>query len=217
MLLRVLRHQVRPTATEAYEAYLRHVGIARLRARPGVSAAHIGRDGAGTYLAMSAWESFDDLVAATGSDPVRPLIADRWADDLVDASVTHWEALDLPMIGASGPPGILRAVTGHVRIDAEASYFEYVRTRGWATLGRMDGIVGGWAGRQTDGRTDRFLALTAWRDRAAIEALGALDRPIVDDEAARLLTVTGVEHFEVIAPAPVDRTATAARAEVPTR
>jgi hypothetical protein len=210
MLLRVLRHRLRPAASETFERYLRQEGIARLRARPGVVAAHVGRDARGTYLAMSVWRTFDDLMAATGRDPVRPMIADEWGEDLVDAAVSHWEALDLPTIGEPGPPGVLRVVTGHVRLDAEASYFEYVRTRGWATLGAMSGIVGGWAGRQTDGRTDRFLALTAWRDLAAIEALGALERPIVDDDASRLLSVKGVEHFLVIAPLDVPVTDRAA-------
>jgi heme-degrading monooxygenase HmoA len=204
VLLRVLRHRLRAEATEPFEAYLRAEGIARLRGYAGVRAAHVGRDISGLYLAMSAWGSVDELMAATGREPLRPLIASQWGDAIIDADVIHWEALDLPAVRDPAPPGVLRAVTGVVRADAEASYFEYVRTRGWETLAALDGIVDGWAGRTTDSRTDRFLALTAWRDLAAIEALGALDRPIVDDASAALLTVTGVEHFTVIAPAAPD-------------
>ena len=201
MLLRVFRHRIAPEARDGYEAWLHAEGLPRLRAAQGVNAAYVGRGPDGAYLGMSVWASFEELLVATRGDPLRPLLTPEWAAVPAAAEISHWEALDLPTLRAPVTPTILRAVTGRVRPDAEATYFEYVRTRGWETLAAIPGVVGAWAGRQTEGRIDRFLALTAWRDMTSIEAVGAPGRPILDDDAVRLLTVESVEHFTVVAEA----------------
>lgn len=202
MIVRAYRYRVRPGCRAAFEAASGDEGAARAAGAPGLRFALAGRGVADpdTGIVVTGWRDFEAVDALVRDDLLRPALLSAGSSALLaEHEVTHWEALDLPAVGA-GAPAILRVMTGHVAPSRDATYFAYVRERVWPRLAGTPGLSGAWVGRQTDGgNAEPVLAVSAWSSTEALRASGGEAAPLYDDHADAGFELDGVELFELFA------------------
>ena len=104
-LLRVFRGVARPGELEAYVAAARQGTADDIASGVGPSALFLGPASGDDFVTVSAWQTWDMLQIATGSDRDHP-VATRHGRHLVSGTAAHYEVIPHSASGMVRPPSV---------------------------------------------------------------------------------------------------------------
>ena len=116
MIVRVLTARVKPGRASQFNALIRQQ-LPLMREQPGLLYVKLARrlepDGGEEVILFEEWRDADSVYQWAGGNLARPRLLPGAEDELIDARVTHYEALDL------SPEGIPESVSRWMNAVAE--------------------------------------------------------------------------------------------------
>lgn len=203
-MLRIVRCTADRAAAPEIDGYFARQ-VARLRSLSGNVDGIVGRRATGdevAYALVTAWQGFDAMHAALGPDVVHAALLDPFTDRLRDVSVEHLERMDLPAVGGSGVPTVLRIYSGPIGHRQAETFYQFTRDRAWGEVGQSEGLVTAHVGRRMGRDVDHVALVTTWRswDDLVRAFPAAAERPLVVPDDERLVEAMLVEHFDIVPP-----------------
>ena len=106
MIVRVLSVKIAQDRGAEFHAFIRETGLPRIQAHPGLVSVNVGRraDGPDEFaIVVTVWRDWEALTDALGPDPSKPYLLTPESGLAETATVEHFEAIDLPMLGQPRP------------------------------------------------------------------------------------------------------------------
>jgi hypothetical protein len=115
MIVRVLSVRIAQGRGAEFHAFIRDKGLPRIQAHPGLVSVHVGRRTEGPLefaIVVTTWQDWQALTDALGPDPSQPYMLTPESELVETATVDHFEAIDLPLIGQRTPSDVDMVVAG---------------------------------------------------------------------------------------------------------
>ncbi|MEX2136971.1 MAG: hypothetical protein WEB29_08515 [Chloroflexota bacterium] len=99
MIVRVLSVRIAQGRGAEFHAFIRERGLPRIQAHPGLVSVHVGRRTEGHdefAIVVTTWTDWHALTEALGPDPSQPYLLTLESGLVDEATVEHFEAIDLP-------------------------------------------------------------------------------------------------------------------------
>jgi PAS domain-containing protein len=178
VILRLLRVRVNRGAAVELVRRLREEAVPEAMGQPGMVALNYGfRQQAGDThgLAISVWDTYDELLAAAGGDTQRIATSVPFHDLVNDVRIAHYElAESAPPPGAVLDGAVIGIITSTLRPHVEPAAFDMIRDS--AAGIHEAGAVARYVGRRVAGARSEVAAVVIWPDRSALR-LYARSRP----------------------------------------
>lgn len=99
MIVRVLSVRIAPGRGPEFHAFVREHGLPRIQSHPGLVSVYVARRTEGAdelAIVVTMWRDWTSIVEALGPDPSQPYLLTPESGLVEEATVEHYEAIDLP-------------------------------------------------------------------------------------------------------------------------